>query len=222
MIVAGVLVGCLLPCTYGFYEHCTKTFAQRTKFVPLDQLSSESTSLPGSLEGLTLSEPLPVLRMSETMRYSVPSRNDVIVRRDTRSNEDFIVNVGTDDTIGGSAGDVGEDDPGVRDGLGRRLSFMEDCVYTNEDHAEERYNATYMNPIFSKAIQRPWIPTYYAEMFSIAKRACGDGQCDVVDVEKNVDKVDGVGKGGTSPDGFEVNEFVDEGQIGSLERLITK
>lgn len=56
----------------------------------------------------------------------------------------------------------------------RRLSFMEDVVYTSEDHAQERYITSYMNPLFSKAIQRPWIPTYFAEMFSIAMKGKED------------------------------------------------
>jgi hypothetical protein len=142
----------LLIATYVFSRFCSRSFHIRTRQVPLDQLplvpreltpeNSRISTLPQARNAQSSSS------TSELMTYPTPTSPDLTKLRTTDR-----VLITTRKSLEELKGEV-----------------MEDVVYTPEQHVEERYSTSYLNPVFSRPLARPWVPLSHARFFSIGRK----------------------------------------------------
>ncbi|KAI8608083.1 hypothetical protein BC830DRAFT_39856 [Chytriomyces sp. MP71] len=169
----------LIATTAIFYQHCKETFEKRTRIIPLDQLPPpvKQASRPfspdqdGFLEldnDFDLSSLLPKSRKpSQKPRSNAASpntsgpslllqSNPVIDADHIESAHSLPRSVVQNIVVGESSGLVAEDEMQAEEDLEPYV------VLTPEESLSERYPVSYLNPVLSKPLPRPWLPVSVA------------------------------------------------------------
>ncbi|KAJ3078511.1 hypothetical protein HDU99_000545, partial [Rhizoclosmatium hyalinum] len=186
----------LIPITVIFHNHCKATFQQRTRLVPLDQLPPPKKQDPINDTALvrkgfepgqefSLHHLLPKSRNQArnspagsprtpngTLARSPPQQHDAIVVIDEIKipHSPMICNTHihvTQDPNESQSQDIDD------------VVLEPHVVLTPEESLLERYPVSYLNPVFSKPLARPWLPLAVAGWWQLLPRYVSEPELEI-------------------------------------------
>ncbi|KAJ3387745.1 hypothetical protein HDU84_000557, partial [Entophlyctis sp. JEL0112] len=131
-----------------FHHHCQQTFRKRTQLIPLDQLPLSNVDIQDAYE--TSKE----FKLSQLLPQSRGKHGASSLQRLAQygDKQDEVIISTPEDNFGSQS----------LDQLQSSENFEPHVVLTAEESLLERYPVSYLNPIFSKPLSRPWLPVAVA------------------------------------------------------------
>ncbi|KAI9208568.1 uncharacterized protein BJ171DRAFT_489378 [Polychytrium aggregatum] len=182
VLIPAIVVFALVPITVAFHRYCEIAFKQRTvkRFIPLDQLFEgpdlTAQSLAGSADALApkpsgTSDRHPNATQSEIAADRTETAGQQ--RSDERSG---VLQVHTTQPAAPPSLTISPAaptplvptpmTPAALDSLGADSPIETEFVTSPEHHNLERYMTKYVNPAFSKPLQKPWVNPAIAEFWN--------------------------------------------------------
>ncbi|ORY37990.1 DUF221-domain-containing protein [Rhizoclosmatium globosum] len=185
----------LIPITVIFHNHCKATFQQRTRLVPLDQLPPPKKQEPvndtafvtkGFEPGqeFSLHHLLPKSRNQARNSPSSPRTPNGTLARSPPQQHDAIVvidevKIPHSPMICNTHIHVSQDPNESQSQDIDDVVLEPHVVLTPEESLLERYPVSYLNPVFSKPLARPWLPLAVAGWWQLLPRYVSEPELEI-------------------------------------------
>ncbi|KAJ3232428.1 hypothetical protein HDU81_002980 [Chytriomyces hyalinus] len=174
----------LIPTTAIFHAHCMETFQKRTRIIPLDQLpppkllrintTTNSKPLLVIDRDFKLSALLPPSRSPSQRKPKSPTSPNTSGPLNPLNTSDPILitteMVSSDKSLPTGSQILSSNWVEASDDAGEEVVLEPHVVLSPEESLLERYPVSYLNPVFSKPLPRPWLPLSVAGYWQLLPR----------------------------------------------------
>ncbi|KAJ3239020.1 hypothetical protein HDU78_003085 [Chytriomyces hyalinus] len=192
----------LIPTTVIFHAHCMETFQKRTRIIPLDQLpppkllriNISSNSKPNLTldRDFKLSALLPPSRSPSQRKPKSPTSpntsgplnplntsDPILITAEMVSSEKSLPNASSQ-ILSSNWMEAGDD-------AGEEIILEPHVVLSPEESLLERYPVSYLNPVFSKPLPRPWLPLSVAGYWQLLPRYVSEPDLEITPVLASIE-----------------------------------